>query len=152
MSKKANLRAGPRKLRVYLAVPLIQNRDRTRAKKLAETIEALGHRLLSRWVLKPDPGWSLKPSKVFARDVKSVIKCDVLIADGSEASHGVGMELMLAHRTRKSVIFLARRGRKVSHMVKGIPNLRIVEYSTVGDLRRSLAATLRELVLRHTGR
>lgn len=139
------MRARTRKLGVYLSVPLIQNRNRKRAKKLAETIEVLGHRLVSRWVVQRDPGWSLTPSKVFKRDVGSVMMCDVLVADGSEASHGVGMELMLAHLTRKSIIFIARRGGKVSHMVRGIPKVEILQYSHLGDLRRSLASALREL-------
>jgi len=43
----------------------------------------------------------MTPQEVFERDVKGVKECDILVAEISEPSHDVGMEIMLAYLQEK---------------------------------------------------
>lgn len=46
-------------------------------------------------------GYTMTPQEVFERDVKGVKECDILVAEISEPSHDVGMEIMLAYLQEK---------------------------------------------------
>lgn len=83
--------------KVYLSVPIIAKRHLNKARLLSKTIENVGHEIVSKWVTETDPGYTIKPQEVFERDVKGVKECNILVAEISEPSHGVGMEIMLAY-------------------------------------------------------
>jgi len=59
------------------------------------------------------------PREVYHRDINWVAQCDVLIAEVSTPSHGVGYEIALALSLGKPVLCLYRRGRRVSKMITG---------------------------------
>jgi nucleoside 2-deoxyribosyltransferase len=71
------------------------------------------------------------PQQVYARDTEWIRLCDLLIAEVSVPSHGVGYEIGFALALGKRVLALAQQGRKVSKMISGNPdpnlNLRIYE-------------------------
>ena len=64
----------------------------------------------------------IDPSEVFARDVAWIRSCDVLIAEVSVPSHGVGYEIGFALGLGKPVLALYQEGRKVSKMISGNPD------------------------------
>ena len=74
----------------------------------------------------------LAPQEVYARDVAWIRGCDVLIAEVSVPSHGVGYEIGLSLGLGKSVLALHQAGRKVSKMISGNPdpNLTVQVYET----------------------
>jgi hypothetical protein len=59
------------------------------------------------------------PIDVFERDYKWVNNCDVLIAEVSTPSHGVGYEVALALEMAKPVLCLHKQGVRVSKMITG---------------------------------
>jgi 2'-deoxynucleoside 5'-phosphate N-hydrolase len=67
---------------------------------------------------------------VYTRDVGWIRASDVLIAEVSVPSHGVGYEIGFALGTGKPVLALHEQGRKVSKMVSGNPdaNLQVKSY------------------------
>ena len=65
---------------------------------------------------------NLTPRDVYERDVNWIKNCDVLIAEVSVPSHGVGYEIGLALNIRKPVLCLHQRERKVSKMITGNPD------------------------------
>jgi len=77
----------------------------------------------------------LDPRDVYERDVDWIKNCDVLIAEVSMPSHGVGYEIAFALGIRKRVLCLHQQDRKVSKMITGNsdPALRTVSYGTVED-------------------
>lgn len=77
----------------------------------------------------------LDPRDVYERDVKWIRNCDVLIAEVSVPSHGVGYEIAFALGIRKRVLCLHQQDRKVSKMITGNsdPALKTVSYSTVDE-------------------
>jgi nucleoside 2-deoxyribosyltransferase len=61
------------------------------------------------------------PREVYDRDVNWIAAADVLIAEVSVPSHGVGYEIGHALGLGKPVLCLAQHGRKVSKMISGNP-------------------------------
>lgn len=83
----------------------------------------------------------LVPQDVYERDVNWIKNCDVLIAEVSVPSHGVGYEIGYALAIQKPVLCIHKKERKVSKMITGNPDqaLTIQEYSTVEE---AIAQTL----------
>lgn len=83
----------------------------------------------------------LVPQDVYERDVNWIKNCDVLIAEVSVPSHGVGYEIGYALTIQKPVLCIHKKERKVSKMITGNPDqaLTIQEYSTVEE---AIAQTL----------
>ena len=68
----------------------------------------------------------IDPQEVYSRDVTWIRECDVLIAEVSVPSHGVGYEIGFALGNGKPVLALYQEGRKVSKMISGNPDPRLV--------------------------
>jgi hypothetical protein len=97
-----------------------------------------GHVIPTAHLSKPDI-MSLEqvvdPLDIFLRDVAWVKGCDVLIAEVSTPSHGVGYEIALALENHKPVLCLYEHGRKVSKMITGnnMPGMSIHSYHTTTE-------------------
>ena len=78
---------------------------------------------------------AIAPSEVYARDVAWIRNCDVLIAEVSVPSHGVGYEIGFALGLGKRVLAVHREDRRVSKMITGNPdpNLTVLCYQTVEE-------------------
>ena len=77
----------------------------------------------------------IAPQDVYARDVAWIRHCDVLIAEVSVPSHGVGYEIGFSLGLGKPVLALHREGRRVSKMISGNPdpNLTVRAYQSDED-------------------
>lgn len=77
----------------------------------------------------------LAPRDVYERDVNWIKNCDVLIAEVSVPSHGVGYEIAFALGIGKPVLCIHKDDRRVSKMITGNsdPALKVVSYSTSED-------------------
>ena len=64
----------------------------------------------------------IDPLEVYTRDTTWIRECDVLIAEVSVPSHGVGYEIGYALGLGKPVLALYQQGRKVSKMISGNPD------------------------------
>ena len=111
-------------------------------------LQALGHRVLtehlaSETVMAADGG--MTPEAVFQRDTAWLRACDVLIAEVSTPSHGVGFEIAYALERGKPVLCLAREGVRVSKMLTGIrqTGFTFAAYATPEGARAHLEAFLR---------
>jgi nucleoside 2-deoxyribosyltransferase len=74
----------------------------------------------------------ITPDEVYARDTAWLRGCQVLIAEVSMPSHGVGYEIGLSLGLGKPVLALYQEGRRVSKMISGNPdpNLSVRSYQT----------------------
>lgn len=77
----------------------------------------------------------IDPREVYARDIAWIRSCDVLVAEVSMPSHGVGYEIGFALGLRKPVLALYQEGRNVSKMIRGNPdpNLSVQCYASPED-------------------
>ena len=75
------------------------------------------------------------PSDVYARDVDWILSSDMLIAEVSVPSHGVGYEIGFALNANKPVLCLHDAGRRVSKMITGNPHplLRVRAYEEISQ-------------------
>jgi 2'-deoxynucleoside 5'-phosphate N-hydrolase len=79
-------------------------------------------------------------AEVFRRDVDWIEACDVLIAEVSTPSHGVGYEMGYALNLDKPVLCLHRKTVKISKMISGNPHpkLQIKTYQDQDQLEQIL--------------
>jgi nucleoside 2-deoxyribosyltransferase len=77
----------------------------------------------------------IEPREVYERDTDWIRGCDILIAEVSVASHGVGYEIGFALGEGKPVLCLYQEGRKVSKMITGNPhtNLMVKSYHSIKE-------------------
>ena len=109
-----------------MAVPLSFGRNLNFAIKIAEVIERLGHQITSKWVLHDDPSWGLRPDEIRKRDFKTIEESDVLIADITRPSIGVGMEIMYALLQGKTVICITKYGLPIPGLILGDKRIKII--------------------------
>ena len=74
---------------------------------------------------------------IYERDMAWLAEADVVIAEVTIPSHGVGYEIAQAEALGKPVLGLHRRGtgRRLSAMLAGNPALRCETYDSVEELR-----------------
>jgi nucleoside 2-deoxyribosyltransferase len=65
----------------------------------------------------------LAPRDVYERDVNWIKNCDLLIAEVSVPSHGVGYEISFALNIGKPVLCLYQKDKRVSKMITGNSDL-----------------------------
>jgi len=89
---------------------------------------------------------NLSPHYVYERDTKWIRECDVLIAEVSVPSHGVGYEIGHALNIGKPVLCLYQNGYRVSKMITGNSdkNLIINEYTKIEEAIEQARKFLKE--------
>ena len=77
----------------------------------------------------------LIPRDIYLRDVDWIDHCDVLIAEVSVPSHGVGYEIGYALQIGKPVLCIYQQEKRVSKMITGNPNtvLIVEDYSNIKE-------------------
>lgn len=131
--------------RIYLSIPIIANRNLDIAKIIAETIEKEGYEIISKWVLEENLKVSTSPKDILKRDIEGVLKSDMLIAEVSNPSHGVGMEIAIAFLSGKKIILIKNKNSKLSYMLQGITNKELIEYTSKEDMKEKLSEKLKIL-------
>jgi nucleoside 2-deoxyribosyltransferase len=87
----------------------------------------------------------IPPGVVYSRDAAWIRACDLLIAEVSVPSHGVGYEIGFALGLGKQVLAVYQSGRKVSKMISGNPdtNLHMLEYRNLDEAVQEILIFLR---------
>lgn len=82
------------------------------------------------------------PKEIFERDYEQLKSCDLIIAEVSETSHGVGIEIGLSYCLNLKRILLLEKGKHVTKLAQGMPNTFIIEYDNLTSLRSKLSDVL----------
>lgn len=123
-------------MNVYFACSITGGRqDELIYQRLVAALQEYGHQVPTALLASPEviPMEGVAtPEEVYARDVAWIKDCDLLLAEVSTPSHGVGYEIGYALSLGKRVLCLHRQGCKVSKMILGNPHpqLTIRSYST----------------------
>ncbi|HII15307.1 MAG TPA: hypothetical protein HA362_03255 [Nanoarchaeota archaeon] len=83
-----------------------------------------------------------KPAEIFKRDYEQLKACNILIAEVSERSHGVGIEIGISFCLGHEIILLHQKGNYITSLAQGIPKAQIIEYEKLGDLKEKLSFAL----------
>ncbi len=89
----------------------------------------------------------LTSKEIFKRDVEWIKDADLLIAEVTQVSLGVGYEIGFAESLEKKIICLYREkeGERLSAMIDGNENVKIIKYKELKDLNEKLNEIIGEL-------
>jgi 2'-deoxynucleoside 5'-phosphate N-hydrolase len=130
-------------LKVYLSVPMISNRALDRAKLMAKAIADSGNEVSSPWVLGAIEHHDPAVTNIFHRDRIGAETSDAIVADVTDPSVGVGMEIMAAYKARKRIVVVAKKGRIVSRMLEHMDGKELLEYEDEKDIYDGLVRLLK---------
>lgn len=82
------------------------------------------------------------PEEIFQRDYEQLASSTLLIAEVSERSHGVGIEIGMSYLLGLKRILLMQKGNSVTKLAQVMPDTVIIEYETAEDLKSKLASEL----------
>jgi nucleoside 2-deoxyribosyltransferase len=122
---------------VYFACSITGGRqDELAYQRLVAALQENGHIVPTAQLASPEAihlEGVATPEEVYARDVGWIKGCDLLVAEVSTPSHGVGYEIAFALSLNKKVLCLHRQGGKVSKMILGNPHpqLTIHPYTSI---------------------
>ena len=135
-------------MRVYLACTVRGDRSGVLAgRAICERLQHHGHEVLTTHLLADDVEGAesqLTEEQIYRRDLDWLTSCDVLVAEASGSSYGVGFEvgfvLGRAHQTGQRVLLLynAERRQAISRLITGNcdPACTTVGYTSIDDLCR----------------
>jgi nucleoside 2-deoxyribosyltransferase len=94
--------------------------------------------------LPPAGEKNLSDGDIYARDMAWLAQADIIVAEVTTPSHGVGYEIGQAQAMGKPVLCLHRRDseRRLSAMLAGNPKLRCEAYESLEEIDRMLARFL----------
>jgi 2'-deoxynucleoside 5'-phosphate N-hydrolase len=146
MIQSSKRQGGP--MNIYLSCSITGGRqDEGVYQALVESLLADGHTVPTAVLASPEvmvEEARISPREVYLRDEAWVRECDVVIAEVSTPSHGVGYEIALGILLGKPVLCLHHNGRKVSKMITGntSPNIKVVAYLNSQQAVASMRAFL----------
>jgi 2'-deoxynucleoside 5'-phosphate N-hydrolase len=126
-------------MNIYFACSITGGREfETIYQQLVAALLADGHEIPTSHLVESEVAVRerlLTPQDVYERDVNWIRECDVLIAEVSVPSHGVGYEIGYALQIGKPVLCIHQEDRKVSKMITGNSDqaLKVVSYRTVEE-------------------
>ena len=121
---------------------MIANRALPRARLMEKAIVDAGHTVTSPWLLGPIESPDPTVVNAFQRDTKATEESDAIVADITEPSIGVGMELMAAYKARRRIILVAKKGKVTSRMLLHMDRKEVVEYDDEAEIYPALRALL----------
>ena len=139
-------------MQIYLACTVRGDRSAVaELRSLVASLEGAGHTVLTKHLLEDNVDSaesSLTERAVYERDIAWLEACDILIADASGSSFGVGFEvgyvLGRSDRTNQRVVLLYRADRRdhISRLIAGNahPRCRVVPYATTAELEATVAS------------
>lgn len=143
-------------LTIYFSGSITGGReDVGRYREIVAALEGAGHRVLASAVTQEHVGAAGEPlsrEAIFSRDLRWLDEADLLVAEVSKPSLGVGYEIAYARHGRGiPVVCLFRPAfsGRCSAMIAGDPGIRLIEYEEAGvatmldQLRESLRLTSR---------
>lgn len=123
-------------MNIYFACSITGGRqDEIAYQAIVEALLTDGHTVPTAHLSQPD-ALALEaiaiPPEIYSRDIAWIEECQVLIAEVSTPSHGVGYEIAYALSIGKPVLCCYREGKRVSKMITGNthPNITVRSYQT----------------------
>jgi nucleoside 2-deoxyribosyltransferase len=129
-------------MKIYFACSITGGREfESVYQEIVAALAQDGHQIPTAHLVESGVGAveaGIDPLTIYARDVDWIRESDVLIAEVSVPSHGVGYEIGFALGIGKPVLCVYQAGRKVSKMITGNPDehLQVTVYQDAVDAMR----------------
>lgn len=139
-------------MRIFFGGPLTDLKDPEHTKRFYHTLEEIAWSLgfETYWAFErgtdPELNTDVPSSRVYQIDTYEVEKSDLMIAYVGEPSTGTGQEIEYARTHNVPVYLLYEKGKRVSRMTLGSPNIRgVIEYENEEDAFTQLRQLLERL-------
>lgn len=131
-----------RNLKIYFGGSIKGGRSKVEDyKKIVDYLKTIGT-VLDEHVADPNlqsSGESITSTEIYNRDVSWINECDILIAEVTVPSLGVGYEIGYAESLNKRIICLYQNDESVSAMIKGNNSITHISYDDVDELLTKLS-------------
>ncbi|MCR4432809.1 MAG: nucleoside 2-deoxyribosyltransferase [Caldiserica bacterium] len=133
-------------MKIYFAIPMISGKSpAVPYKEIRDFLVENGHQVLTEHLLE-EGAWEsesqLPREFIFQRDISWLKEADLMIAEVSVPSLGIGFEIAYALGLKKEVLCLALDGVRVSAMIEGNRNLTLIRYRDSQEALRAVRAFL----------
>ena len=138
-------------MEIYFGCSITGGRDQEREyQQIVKYLIEAGHQVPTAHLSRPDVmelEQVVDPVQVYNRDIQWIDNCQVMVAEVSTPSHGVGYEICYALMNHKPVLCLLKTGIRVSKMITGNMNplLQVMEYKSTEHLPALLEDFLKEI-------
>ncbi len=135
-------------MNIYFAASIRGGRrDEDIYRRLIDELRHHGAVQTEQVALPEDEERGMTDREIHGRDMAWLEDADVMVAEVTTPSLGVGYELANAERLGLEILCLFRpsSGRRLSAMVAGSPRMRVVPYETIADAKDAIAAFLTRL-------
>lgn len=131
-----------RNLKIYFGGSIKGGRSKVEDyKKIVNYLKTIGT-VLDEHVADPNlqsSGESITSTEIYNRDVSWINECDILIAEVTVPSLGVGYEIGYAESLNKRIICLYQNDESISAMIKGNNSITQISYDDVDELLTKLS-------------
>ncbi len=93
-------------------------------------------------------GEAIKDEEIYARDIEWLKQCDLVVADITIPSLGVGYELAYAESLKKKIICCYEIDKNISGLIKGNSNFLKIPYTDLNDLIIKIKEVMEELKIK----
>lgn len=125
-------------MKIYFAGSIRGGREKQKIySQIIEYLKMKGHVVLTEHV-----GYSnviekesqLTPGKIYERDLSFLKNCDLLIAEVSTPSLGVGYEIAKGECFKKPILCLCEENINLSALILGNPNIKLYFYKSIQEI------------------
>ena len=105
--------------------------------KMVEQFEKCGGIVLTKHVADPNlstKGENMSPKEIYERDIKWLEECDIVFADITVASLGVGYELAYAENLGKTIYAIYEKNANISGFLRGDGNIQFLPYDNMNQV------------------
>ena len=129
-------------MKIYFAASIRGGRDYARDyKKIISQLSIYGQ-VLTEHIAEnklDDQGEDISETDIFERDTKWLRESDIIIAEVTQPSLGVGYEIALGESLGKRIVCLFKQqSGNLSAMIKGNRKLEVLEYISIDELSTKL--------------
>ena len=133
------------KLKVYFACSIRGGGDTSSYEAIVDAIKHSNAECLSE-VFVGDAintqGSPMPDTDIYKRDTSWIQECDLVIAEVTNPSLGVGYEIAYAEQLNKPILALYKLGTNLSAMISGNPQITTKDYDTQDTLTDAITACI----------
>lgn len=125
-------------MKVYFAGAIRGGREKVYDyKKMVDEFENCGAEVLTKHVADPElssKGEDMSFGEIYDRDIKWLNECDIVFADITLPSLGVGYELAYAENIGKTIYAIYEKGINVSGFIRGNKKIKFLAYENIDEV------------------
>lgn len=124
-------------MKIYFSGSIAAGREKVNDyARISNELEKYGI-ILDKHVVNPDfstENETLLPEQIYKRDINWIDECDIVFAEVTVPSLGVGYELAYAESKNKKVICMYEKEKSISKMITGNINFTQIPYTNTDEL------------------